>query len=561
MKHNFLERLTRCGTAAVGALLLLGTPVSRAQDTSNLAPAKMAEEPAPEARTNRASADVTGTNVTALAALTNQSAGRRLGDIVVFGRSVEVKSGDLANDVVVLFGTATIRGEARDTVAILGSVVVDGGKTKDTVAVLGNVKVGTNSNVDGDAVAVMGNVKVGSGGKIQGDAVAVGGAVDKSDDATIGGDVVGLPGFSFVGDYLEQCVYKLRPLAPGLPWLWGVVGVIFLLYLLVAVAFPRPVNACAVEIANRPATAFLIGLMTKFLVLPVVTLILVFTGIGVFLIPFLSAAVLFAGMVGMIALLQYLGQQFGRQTGVTALQKPVLGFIFGWLILTALYLIPIVGFVVMGVTGVWAIGAAAMAMFGGARREMPDCPTPAGPARPEATGPTTPLVAAAVAGTAPAQTNFRASSVPDAGWAPPMMTAPPTAPGVATEALALPRASFWERMAAGFLDVILVAILSSFVGGGVLGLLVALAYFTGMWTWRGTTIGGIVLNLKVVRYDAQPISFAVALVRAMMAAFSVVVLFLGFLWIAFNQDRQGWHDKIVGTIVVRQPRGMPLLCL
>jgi uncharacterized RDD family membrane protein YckC len=556
MKQNFLERLTCLGTALVGASLLLGAPLSRAQDdtTNQFVPANMVAEPAVGARTIATNADVTATDGIAQETPSNKPAGRRLGDIVVFGQNVEVKAGDSAGDVVVLFGTATIRGEARDTVAILGSVVVEGGKTKDTVAVLGNVRVGTNSSVNGDVVAVMGNVTASSGSKIQGDMVAAGGAVDKSEDATIGGDVVGLPGFKFVGEYIEQCVLKLRPLAPGLPWLWGIVGAIFVFYLLVVVIFPRPVNACAAEITGRPATTFLIGLMTKFLVLPVVTLILLVTGIGIVLIPFLSAAVLFAGILGLIALLQSFGQQLGRQTGLTALQKPVFGFIFGWAILTALYLIPVVGFVVMGVTGVWALGAAALAMFGGARRELPDRPASREPATPAGTG--TPPVDTGVAGAAP--TGFTTSGIQDAG-APPMPNAPK--PDVALEALALPRASFWERMAAAFLDVILVAVLNSIVRGGVLGLLVALAYFVGMWAWRGTTIGGIVLNLKVVRYDARPISFAVALVRALAAAFSVVVLFLGFLWIAFNQDRQAWHDKIAGTIVVRQPRGMPLLCL
>jgi uncharacterized RDD family membrane protein YckC len=94
-----------------------------------------------------------------------------------------------------------------------------------------------------------------------------------------------------------------------------------------------------------------------------------------------------------------------------------------------------------------------------------------------------------------------------------------------------------------------------------LGFLIALAYFTGMWAWKGTTIGGIVIGLKVVRVDGDPVTFAVALVRALAAAFSIVVLFLGFLWIAWDAERQGWHDKIAGTVVLKLPRGTPLVCL
>jgi uncharacterized RDD family membrane protein YckC len=46
-----------------------------------------------------------------------------------------------------------------------------------------------------------------------------------------------------------------------------------------------------------------------------------------------------------------------------------------------------------------------------------------------------------------------------------------------------------------------------------------------------------------------------------MAAFSIIVLFLGFLWMIWDQEKQTWHDKIAGTIVIRLPRGTPLVCL
>jgi uncharacterized RDD family membrane protein YckC len=127
------------------------------------------------------------------------------------------------------------------------------------------------------------------------------------------------------------------------------------------------------------------------------------------------------------------------------------------------------------------------------------------------------------------------------------------------DAWAFPKASFWERMGAAFLDVVLVSILGSFVGGPPLGFLVALAYFSGMWAWKATTIGGIVLGLKVARLDGQPLTFVIALVRGLAAGFSVVVLFLGFLWIIWDKDKQGWHDRIAGTVVVKLPRGTPLV--
>jgi uncharacterized RDD family membrane protein YckC len=39
------------------------------------------------------------------------------------------------------------------------------------------------------------------------------------------------------------------------------------------------------------------------------------------------------------------------------------------------------------------------------------------------------------------------------------------------------------------------------------------------------------------------------------------VLFLGFFWILWDKDQQGWHDKIAGTVVVRLPKALPLVCV
>jgi uncharacterized RDD family membrane protein YckC len=122
-----------------------------------------------------------------------------------------------------------------------------------------------------------------------------------------------------------------------------------------------------------------------------------------------------------------------------------------------------------------------------------------------------------------------------------------------------PRASFWERLGAAVLDVILVGILCAVLHP--IAPVVALIYFAALWAWKGTTIGGIVVGLKVVRADGKPLTFPIALVRSLAAAFSVIVLFLGFIWIAWDREKQGWHDRIAGTVVLKLPRGTPLLCL
>ncbi len=75
-----------------------------------------------------------------------------------------------------------------------------------------------------------------------------------------------------------------------------------------------------------------------------------------------------------------------------------------------------------------------------------------------------------------------------------------------------------------------------------------------MWKLKGTTIGGIVCNLQVVRVDGRDIDWDTALVRALSCFLSLAAAGLGFFWIAFDAQRQAWHDKIAGTLVVYRPR-------
>ena len=84
-------------------------------------------------------------------------------------------------------------------------------------------------------------------------------------------------------------------------------------------------------------------------------------------------------------------------------------------------------------------------------------------------------------------------------------------------------------------------------------------YHVGMWWWKGTTIGGIIFGLKIIREDSRPVTLAVALVRSLTSMFSLIALGLGFFWAGWSREKRAWHDRIAGTIVVQMPRGMSLL--
>jgi len=141
------------------------------------------------------------------------------------------------------------------------------------------------------------------------------------------------------------------------------------------------------------------------------------------------------------------------------------------------------------------------------------------------------------------------SAAPGAAYTPPI-----------NEAITYARAGFWIRMLALLIDTILIAVaLSVIAHTGKLFLVSLATYGAIMWKLKGTTVGGIVCNLKVVRIDGRPMDWPTSVIRALGCFLSLIVVGLGFIWIAFDDGRQSWHDKIAGTAVVRSPQGVSLL--
>jgi uncharacterized RDD family membrane protein YckC len=110
-------------------------------------------------------------------------------------------------------------------------------------------------------------------------------------------------------------------------------------------------------------------------------------------------------------------------------------------------------------------------------------------------------------------------------------------------------------MGALLIDVILVGFAMSVLRPfGDFHIVILAIYGAVMWTLRGTTVGGIVFDLQVVRVDGRPLDWETAIVRALGCFLSLAVVGLGFIWIALDNNHQAWHDKIAGTVVVRSKR-------
>ena len=72
-----------------------------------------------------------------------------------------------------------------------------------------------------------------------------------------------------------------------------------------------------------------------------------------------------------------------------------------------------------------------------------------------------------------------------------------------------------------------------------------------VWIWSAT-VGKLIFGLQVVRADGSKVGFGRALARFFCYFLSLLTLGIGFLMIAFRQDKRGLHDLICDTIVVRR---------
>jgi uncharacterized RDD family membrane protein YckC len=76
----------------------------------------------------------------------------------------------------------------------------------------------------------------------------------------------------------------------------------------------------------------------------------------------------------------------------------------------------------------------------------------------------------------------------------------------------------------------------------------------GFWRYCGATPGKLAVGVRIVdaRTGAVP-STGRLVVRFLAYVVSALPLYLGFLWAAVDRRKQGWHDKIAGTVVVQDP--------
>ena len=137
------------------------------------------------------------------------------------------------------------------------------------------------------------------------------------------------------------------------------------------------------------------------------------------------------------------------------------------------------------------------------------------------------------------------------------------------------KAGFWIRAVAYLLDSVLLGIVQVVLGlliGVVIGMTgtavegdpavntvlwlfgvtISIGYAVFFTGYCGQTPGKMALRIKVIRTDGSPISYGRAALREVPGKFiSSILLGIGYIMVAFDRHKQGLHDKIADTYVIK----------
>tara|TARA_R110002072_G_scaffold39365_5_gene113008 strand:- start:257 stop:685 length:429 start_codon:yes stop_codon:yes gene_type:complete len=132
-------------------------------------------------------------------------------------------------------------------------------------------------------------------------------------------------------------------------------------------------------------------------------------------------------------------------------------------------------------------------------------------------------------------------------------------------------AGFWIRVIASIIDTILLAIVllvivfALYSAGlitdnpedlGVVGIflnyVIPPILVIVFWRYKSATPGKLITHISIVDAETggKP-SFGQFIIRYIAYYISAIPLLLGFIWVGFDKRKQGWHDKIAKTVVIK----------
>lgn len=136
-------------------------------------------------------------------------------------------------------------------------------------------------------------------------------------------------------------------------------------------------------------------------------------------------------------------------------------------------------------------------------------------------------------------------------------------------------AGFWSRVGATLIDTVILMILTvpmllavygrsyweneSFIAGPadfIISYVLPAVIVIALWVRLSATPGKMAIGATIVdaRTGGKP-GVRQFIIRYLGYFVSTIPLCLGFIWVGFDARKQGWHDKMAGTVVVRRKGG------
>lgn len=299
------------------------------------------------------------------------------------GRDLAQARGGRGTDRVVHGNVTVGAGErVRDVVAIQGTVALGpGAVAREVTAVVGSVDLGPGAVVQRDATAVGGNLHVAPGARVGRDATSVGGTIVIEPGGVVDGaqTAVPIPGLGgLLGMALGATGFgaKVAPLVAAAGAL-AKFAVLFALGLLALLLVPRRLDGVGASLTAAPWKALLAGFLGT-VAMPVLTVLLVVTIVGIPLVAVQVLGVMVAGILGVAALALVVGRRvpLKLERGQAVAQLAI-----GTAILVALGAIPVLGCLVWVAAWLFVFGAVLRTRFG---QTLPVEPIPAAPPAPPA---------------------------------------------------------------------------------------------------------------------------------------------------------------------------------
>ncbi len=247
-------------------------------------------------------------------------------------------------------------------VSIGGDNTVYGRLEKDAVAVGGSLTIKSGAVVRGTAVSVGGTVTIEPGASVRDDAVSVGGTVNLSDNASLGGSRVAIN--------IPMPTMQGAAGALGGFVVLGIIGAVIRSFMLFALALlllwliPKRIDGVISYLAQKPGISILSGLLLFVSIIPLF-IVLAVTLIGIPLIPIAALILTALAVVGLTAVMVWVGRRFpffsrpGRERG------PVKTILIGFLVFLVINVIPFFGGLFFLIIALLGAGAAFQSRFGG----------------------------------------------------------------------------------------------------------------------------------------------------------------------------------------------------